>query len=149
MPNSISSENLLSALADAVVAADAQGLICWWNPAAEKLFGYDAQHAIGQSLDLITPERYRERHWAGYRQAMQSGHSRYGDTLLRVPALHSSGQALSIAMTVSLLRSETGEVDKVVAVIRDETKRFEEEKSMRARLAQLEAQHQAPGSGQQ
>ncbi len=140
MQINLSPEAFAGALADAVVATDAQGVIRWWNQAAEKLFGHSAGAAIGQTLDLITPERFRSRHWQGYHEAMDRGSSRYGDKLLRVPALHASGAGLSIAFTVSLLKNEQGQVDGVVAVIRDETQRFEEDKALRARLAQLQAQ---------
>lgn len=140
MHEKLSSRVLVEALADAVIATDAQGVIRWWNQASEKLFGHSAQVAMGQTLDLITPERLRQRHWQGYHQAMAMGSSRYGDKLLRVPALHASGASLSIAFTVSLLKNELGQVDLVVAVIRDETQRFEEDKALRAQLAQVQAQ---------
>jgi hypothetical protein len=52
--------------------------------------------AIRQSLDLIIPERLRERHWAGYTQVIGTGESRYGHgDLLSVPALRKDGSRLS------------------------------------------------------
>ena len=47
--------------------ADVHGRIVLWNPAAERLFGFTEAEAVGRSLDLIIPERFRERHWTGYR----------------------------------------------------------------------------------
>src|SRR5262245_61332914 len=96
-------QKLLLAAGDAIIASDANGSIIFWNPAAKRIFGYDESEALGRSLDLIIPERLRERHWEGYRNVMQTGHTRYGSEVLRVPALHKDGRALSIAFTVALL----------------------------------------------
>ena len=57
----------------AIVLADTAGLIRHWNGGAEQLFGYSAAEAQGQSLDLIVPEEYRERHWGGFRRTMRTG----------------------------------------------------------------------------
>ena len=70
---------------------------------------------------------------------MQTGHTRYGNDLLRVPAVHKDGRPLSIAFTVALLYSETHALTGIAAVIRDDTARFNEERSLRKRLAELEA----------
>jgi PAS domain S-box-containing protein len=130
---------LVEAIGDAIVVSDANGAINSWNPAAEHLFGFTKAEALGNSLDLIIPERLRERHWAGYRKTMASGETRYGHDLLRVPAVHKDGRALSIAFTVGLLYGPQREVKGIVAVIRDETTRFAEERNLRKRLAELEA----------
>ena len=102
------------------------------------IFGCTAAEALGQSLDLIIPERYRERHWHGYREVMASGRTRYGTEILRVPALHKSGRPLSIAFTVALLKSSSGEVQGIAAIVRDETVRWQEERELRRRVVELE-----------
>ena len=129
---------LVRDLADAVVVADADGTIVFWNDAASRLFGWTADGALGQSLDLIVPERQRARHWEGYRRVMATGHTQYGDRLLEVPALHSDGRRLSIAFTVSLLRRPglTAPVG-IAAVIRDDTERWQERRRLRDELAAL------------
>ncbi|CAO4133671.1 MULTISPECIES: PAS domain-containing protein [Methylobacteriaceae] len=129
---------LVAAIGDAVVISDADGRIVIWNPAAERIFGFSEAEALGQSLDLITPERHRRRHWDGYAKTMRTGETRYGTSLLKVPALHKDGRALSIAFTVALLHGAAGEVTGIAAVIRDETERFQEERSLRRRVAELE-----------
>jgi PAS domain S-box-containing protein len=134
----IDCEQLVQAIGDAVVVADASGSINLWNPAAERLFGFTQPEALGNSLDLIIPERLRERHWTGYRKTMSSGETRYGREVLRVPAVHKDGRALSIAFTVGLLHGPQRETTGIVAVIRDETARFAEERSLRKRLVELE-----------
>jgi PAS domain S-box-containing protein len=126
---------------DAIVAASADGSIIFWNPAAERIFGYTESEALGQSLDLIIPERLRERHWHGYEQVMQSGQSRYGAEVLRVPAVHKDGRRLSIAFTVALQFSQDKHVESIAAVIRDETSRFNEDRALRQRLSELESRN--------
>ena len=79
-------EQVVRAAADAIVVAKADGTIELWNPGAERLFGFTEAEALGQSLDLIVPEKYREPHWAGYREVMRTGQTQYGEQVLRVPA---------------------------------------------------------------
>ena len=122
--------------ADAIIAARADGTIVFWNPAAQRIFGFSGDEAMGQSLDLIIPERFRARHWDGYRQVMATGQSKYSTDVLRVPALHKDGRALSIAFTVSLLDGVQGRV--IAAIVRDETARWNEERELRRRIAELE-----------
>jgi len=132
-------QQLVEVIGDAVIAADADGFITLWNPAASRIFGFSEAEALGQSLDLIIPEPQRKRHWDGYHKTMQTGQTRYATDVLRVPAIHKDGQRLSIAFTVALLYSAGNAVTGIVAVVRDETTRFSEERSLRKRLAELEA----------
>jgi PAS domain S-box-containing protein len=132
-------EQLVGVIGDAIVISDASGAITLWNPAAERMFGFSREEALGQSLDLIIPERLRGRHWEGYEKTMATGETRYGHDLLRVPATHKDGRSLSIAFTVALLHAPDKTVTGIVAVIRDETARFTEDRNLRKRLAELEA----------
>src|ERR1041384_7154513 len=68
---------LVHAAGDAIIVADVEGLIVLWNPAAERLFGFTAAEAVGHSLDLIIPERFRERHWNAYHAVMRTGQTRW------------------------------------------------------------------------
>jgi PAS domain S-box-containing protein len=132
-------EQLVQAMGDAVVVTDGKGAIVLWNAAATRIFGFTEADALGQSLDIIIPERQRGRHWDGYAKTMSSGETRYGSSLLRVPALHKDGHTLSIAFTVALLKGPQGEVEGIAAVIRDETSRFQDERALRKRITELEA----------
>ena len=120
---------LLGAVGDAVVVTDGAGAIILWNPGAERM---------------------RQRHWDGYHQTMRTGETKYGTTLLRVPAAHRDGSALSIAFTVAMIHDADGRPSAIAAVIRDETSRFNEDRVLRKRLAELEAKlaaySQAPTS---
>lgn len=142
MQSAIDFEQLANAIGDAIVISDAAGDITYWNPAATRMFGYTQDEALGKTLDLIIPERLRGRHWEGYHKTMATGQTRYGNDVLRVPAVDKAGKALSISFTVALLHSPQGELNGIVAVIRDETARFQEERALKKRITELEAQAQ-------
>ena len=137
VPTSIDCEQLVEVIGDAVVVADASGAINM-ESRCERLFRFTQAEALGNSLDLIIPERLQARPWTGYRKTMATGQTRYGRDVLRVPAVHKDGRALSIAFSVGLLHGPQGETTGIVAVIRDETARFAEERSLRRRLVELE-----------
>jgi PAS domain S-box-containing protein len=139
MDSVIDFTQLVMAASDAIIAADSQGAITLWNAAAERIFGFTESEALGKSLDLIIPERQRQRHWHGYDQTMQRGETRYATNLLRVPALHKDGHTLSIAFTVSLLFSSEKKPMHIVAIVRDESSRWMEERAVHQRLTELEA----------
>jgi len=130
---------LLSTRSDAVVASDRDGIIRFWNPGAERIFGHAAADAIGRSLDIIIPERLRQRHWDGYRHTMATGQSRYGEgETLSVPALTRVGATISVEFTVVPLKSADGQMTGIIAIMRDATKRFEEMRALRRKLADAE-----------
>ncbi|CAG4897600.1 PAS domain-containing protein [Paraburkholderia gardini] len=143
MQAAIDYQQLVTAIGDAVVISGTDGNITLWNPAAQRMFGFTEEEALGKSLDVIIPERLRGRHWEGYQKTMATGETRYGNDVLRVPAVHKDGRALSIAFTVALLYAPDRTLTGIVAVIRDETSRFQEERGLRKRLAELEAKAQA------
>jgi PAS domain S-box-containing protein len=128
---------LLHSASDAIIATDREGFITFWNPGSERIFGFTAAEASGQSLDLIIPENLRARHWAGFRHTMATGTSRYGHgDLLSVPGLTRDGRRISVEFTIGLLRNEAQEVTGTVAVMRDVTKRFAEVRELKRRLAE-------------
>lgn len=125
---------------DAIIAADRDGRIVFWNPGAERIFGHPASSAVGQSLDIIIPEQQRQRHWEGYRRVVQTGASRYGDSdILSVPGLKQDGSRISLEFTIAPLRDKSGELCGLVAVMRDVTARFEELRTLKRRLAEASA----------
>lgn len=126
---------VLAGRADAVVAADRDGVIVFWNPGAERIFGYAAAEAVGSSLDIIIPERQRARHWEGYRRVIAGGKSRYGEgDLLAVPAIRKDGAIVSVEFTIQTLPGEGSAPGGFVAVLRDVTARFDEMRTLRRRL---------------
>jgi PAS domain S-box-containing protein len=140
---SLTDSSLLNAIlqssSEAIMASDVEGKIMFWNPGATRIFGFDATEAMGQSLDLIIPEKLRARHWQGYRHVMATGHSRYSEgDLLSVPALTKDKRRISVEFTIAILRDDQGNMIGMASVMRDSTARFEEMKSLRRRIAELE-----------
>jgi PAS domain S-box-containing protein len=130
-------EALLDSASDAIVATDRDGRITFWNPGAERIFDFAPDAAVGQMLDLIIPENLRARHWQGFHHVMATGTSRYGHgDLLSVPGLTKEGQRISVEFTIVMLRDGAGQVAGTVAVMRDVTKRFEEVRDLRRKLAE-------------
>jgi nitric oxide dioxygenase len=128
---------VLSTSSDAIIAADKEGTIRFWNPGAERIFGYARDAAIGQSLDIIIPERLRKRHWDGYHNVIRTGESRYGHgDVLSVPGIKQDGAGVSIEFTIVLLRDGAGELTGLAAIMRDVTKRFEETRALKQKLAE-------------
>ena len=122
---------VLACMMEAVIHADRQGLIELWNPAAAALFGHSADEAIGQSLDLIIPERLRAAHWRGFHTAIASGQTRLHGRPTMTRALHKSGATLYVEMSFALVSDQAGEVIGSVAVARDVTERVQREKAAR------------------
>jgi PAS domain S-box-containing protein len=121
---------------DAIIYADAEGVIGFWNSAAERIFGFSAAEAIGKPLDIIIPQNLRKRHWNGYRETVRSGKSRYGaGDVLAVPALRKDGTRISVEFTILPFRDKTGRTLGMAATLRDVTKRFEEIKLLREAVA--------------
>lgn len=131
-------ERLVSGMADAIIYADAEGTIRFWNRGATRIFGFAETEAIGQSLDIIIPERLRARHWEGFSATMQTGQSRYGEgQMLAVPAIRNDGTQISVEFTIVPFTNASGQMIGIAAIMRDTTARFEELRSLRRQLASL------------
>jgi PAS domain S-box-containing protein len=127
---------LLATQSDAIVVADRDGIIRFWNPGAERIFGFSSEDVLGRSLDLIIPERLRARHWEGYAHVMATGKSRYGEgDLLSVPARRKDGATVSVEFTIVPLKDDAGAIAAMAAIMRDVTARFEEMRALRKKAA--------------
>jgi PAS domain S-box-containing protein len=125
---------------DAIIFMDRDGLVRLWNAGAEAMFGYRAAEMEGRSLDLIIPEKLRDRHNEGFRRVMESGESRYASELLAVPGLGKDGARISLEFTITLVKDDEGEVLGAAAIIRDVTARWQRDQELNKRLAALEGQ---------
>jgi len=132
------SQQILSLAPDAILFADREGIIRLWNSGATRIFGFTAEQAIGQSLDLIIPEKLRQRHWDGYHKTMATGETRYGVDLLAVPAMHQNGTRLSTEFSIVLLRDALGQPLGVASIMRDVSAQRQREKELQERIAVLE-----------
>ena len=121
---------------DGILYADQDGMIRYWNAGCERIFGFTADEALGQSLDIMIPENLRARHWDGFRETMRTGRTRYGaGDLLAVPALRKDGSRISVEFSIVPFRDGAGRMVGIAAVMRDVTKRFEEMKALRKAAA--------------
>ena len=131
---------ILDGSPDAILICDPAGTVRYWNAAAERVFGFGVTEALGVSMSLIIPARLRARHWAGWEATITTGVTRYGEgQLLAVPALHKDGREISIEFSIQLLKDAGGQIEWVVAVVRDVTERFIREKNLRTQLKALQA----------
>ena len=128
---------ILSTRSDAIVAADRESIIRFWNPGAERLFGYSRDEVIARPLDLIIPARLRQLHSEGYRRVMETGESRYSEgDVLSVPAVRKDGATISVEFTVVPLLDD-GQTIGMAAIMRDVTKRFDEMRALKRKLAEV------------
>jgi PAS domain S-box-containing protein len=119
---------ILDDVADALIAADRSGTITRWNRASTALFGFSAEEALGQSLDLIIPEHLRAAHWKGFDAALESGTMKLAGRPTLTRAQHKDGRKLYIEMTFALVRDRGGAVLGSVAMARDVTERVKRER---------------------
>jgi PAS domain S-box-containing protein len=122
---------LIEQAPDAVIFADRGGIIREWNPAASRMFGYSVGEAVGESLDLIVPERFREAHWRGYDRALSEGHTKYNGQVLPTRSARKDGSTLYVELTFAIVHDPAGVVIGVLAHARDITERWEREREQR------------------
>jgi PAS domain S-box-containing protein len=131
--------HILRSMPEALIFCDLQGVIHFWNGGAEKVFGWSTAEAVGQSLDLIIPERMRKAHWEGFDQAIARGGVKPGRTSMITRSLHKSEEFIYVDMSFEMVRDEAGQMIGSLAVARDATKRFNDDKALRKQLADLTA----------
>lgn len=129
---------LLQDSPDAILIADRNGSIRFWNTGAERMFGYTSTEALGQSLDLIIPENLRARHWQGYFRVMEAGQTKYQTERLASPGVRKDGSRLSLEFSMVLLRDEQGGIEGCATIMRDVTARWQKEKELKEHLANCE-----------
>ena len=108
---------------DAIIFADREGAIRVWNRGAEAVFGYAAAEVLGNSLDVIIPERLRRAHWEGFRRAIDTGQTKFGGRVLTTRSVHKDGSKLYLDLSFGLIRDEAGAIAGALAVGRDCTAR--------------------------
>lgn len=124
--------HILADTPDAIIYADTEGIIRAWNPGAASVFGFDAAEALGQSLDLIIPERLRPAHWRGFNRAMARGTTSHGAEVRTTRGIHKDGRKLYVDMSFGVVKDDAGEVLGSVAMARDVTERHLAEQARRA-----------------
>jgi len=122
---------------DAILFADREGIIRLWNTGAERIFGVPRERALGQTLDLIIPEKLRPRHWEGYRRVMDGAQSRYGTQLLKVPALRGDGSQFSSEFSIVPIKDENGSLAGIAAILRDVSTQWQRERELKGQVEEL------------
>jgi PAS domain S-box-containing protein len=120
---------ILAQAADALIYAGRDGRIERWNAAAQRVFGFSAAEAIGQSLDLIIPEHLRAGHWRGWDAAMQTAQLKLNGQATLTRALTKAGDKCFVEMSFALVMDDAGTPIGAVAMARDVTARVAKERA--------------------
>jgi PAS domain S-box-containing protein len=138
-------DRLFEQAPDAIIFADGDGIIREWNAAAERVFGHTATEALGQSLDLIIPEQFRDAHWRGYARALAAGETQYRGQAMPTRSVRRDGETIYVELTFSIIHGADGEVTGALAHARDISERWEREREQRRRLRELEERLESTG----
>lgn len=114
-------DTLMAASGDAMIVSGSAGTIMSWNPAAERIFGWSAQEAIGQPLTLVVPKDSQPAHRSGFARASATGMSVLDGQLVEVQGLRRDGSLVPIELGISSWETESGRF--FGAVLRDITAR--------------------------
>ena len=125
---------------DAIIFADLSGAIRVWNTAAERIFGFSTDAAMGESLDIIIPESFRKAHWEGFNRAIADSVTKFVGQALPTKALRADGSEFYVELSFAIILDSTGEPLGSVAHARDIDARFTKERANRKRLKALEAE---------
>lgn len=128
---------LLASSPDAVIYAGREGQVLYWNPAAERIFGFTSAEAMGQSLDIIIPEKFRDAHWKGYDKALATGVTKYSGKPMTTRAQNKAGETVYVDLGFALVRDTAGEIVGVMSTARDMTERFNNDRETRREIREL------------
>jgi PAS domain S-box-containing protein len=120
---------------DAIVSADRAGVIRYFNPGAERIFGYRAEQALGQPLTLLMPERFRQAHSEGLQRYLATREGKVIGRTIEITGRRQDGEEFPIDL--ALASSDIGHDLFFTAIIRDITARAEAELQLRASEAQF------------
>ena len=122
---------------DAIILINDGGRVVYWNPAAEKIFGYAREEMLGRDVHgILMPERYKEAFLQGFARFQESGTGRAVGKVMELMARHKSGEEFPIEIALSPIKIK----DKywAAAIIRDITERKRAEKLLQLRQKELE-----------
>jgi PAS domain S-box-containing protein len=121
---------------EAVIFADREGVIRYWSGGAEAVFGHSAADALGNSLDLIIPERFRPAHWQAYDRAIRSGQTKYDGRVLATRSMRKDGSKLFVDLSFAMVKDAHDAVLGALATGRDCTARYLAERQQREQSGQ-------------
>ena len=123
---------IMNAALDAIVCIDKNGIITFWNPQAEQIFGWNASEVVGQLLSaIIIPESHRTLHDNGMKNYLKTGKGPALNVLLQFSAIRRNGEHFPVELTVLPILQDGEEF--FCAFIRD----ISERKAYESRLIEL------------
>ena len=98
-------EQILDRAHSAAIGMDERGLVTYWNPTAERMFGVARNEALGRpAADMIVPERFRAEHLDGLRHFLDCGEGPVLDRRMEMAALRADGNEFPVEITISAFR---------------------------------------------
>lgn len=132
-------DSLLNQAPDAVIFADINGVIRLWNAAATRVFGFTENQAVGENLNIIIPERFREAHWEGFERALEARSTKYAGQALATRSVRSDGAQIYVELSFAIVLDDDGSALGALSHARDITERYEQERANRKRIRDLES----------
>ncbi len=120
--------SLAETASDAIISADGDGKIFFWNQAAESMFGYSSVEAIGRPLTMIMPGRFREGHERGMGRFISTGEKRVIGRSVELAGLRKDGVEFPLELSLSKWSTQQGLF--FTGVVRDITERKWAEKEI-------------------
>lgn len=131
-------KSLVEQSPDAIIFSDCAGAIHVWNAAATRIFGFTESDALGSSLDIIIPERFREAHWRGFERSIENRETKYVGKAMPTRSIRSDGTQIYVELSFSIVLDSEGDVLGSLSHARDITERFEKERSDRRKIQEFE-----------
>lgn len=119
---------LVESATDAIVLADHCGHIIWWNGAAERMFGYSKREALGQSLTILMPDRFRPAHETGIMRLAKGETAKMIGKTVELVGLTKTGVEFPIELSLASWRAKEGAFFS--GIIRNITRRKKAEESV-------------------
>lgn len=122
---------------DAVILLDPEGRIAFWNPAAERIFGYTASEILGRDLhEVLAPERFREAHRQAFAHFQRTGEGAGIGQVAEMAALRKNGEEFPAELALSAFRLR-GQWHGI-GILRDISARKAVEEALRRKSQELE-----------
>ncbi len=115
---------------DAIISADKDGNIIFWNEGAQRIFGYTEKEVLGKPLTMLMPQRYRQAHQEGMERVSSTGETRVIGHTLELHGLRKDGDEFPLDLSLSTW--ETSEGPFYSGIIRDATERKKAEQALRS-----------------
>lgn len=120
--------SIIDSATDAIINANERGVIIFFNPAAEEIFGYDSEEVMGKSLTILMPEKHREDHEAGFRRYLETGEEHVIGETVELEGERKNGDVFPIELSLSTWN--VGQQTFFTGVIRDITERVEQKEEL-------------------